>query len=194
MNFLAHAYLSFGNNDLLVGNLIADTVRGKQIEKFPEGISQGIRLHRMIDSFTDSHPVVIQTTAVFKDSVGRYSGSFLDVAYDHFLSLDMDSIPKEGWAEFAVKCYSVLESRGDILPAKFGSMYLYMRRENWLANYGEMWMIEKSFERLTRRASYLAEDVPVFDDFIQKYDVLKDSYNKFFPDLKAYTEELINKL
>lgn len=194
MNFLAHAYLSFGDYDLLVGNLIADTIRGKQIELFPESISKGVRLHRMIDSFTDKHPVVMETADVFKASVGRYSGSFLDVAYDHFLALDTASIPQEGWGKFAAGCYSALEARGSILPPKFCSMYLYMKKENWLANYSEMWLMEKSFERLTRRAVYLSDEISVFDDFMDKYDILRESYNQFFPELKAYAKEMKDSL
>lgn len=194
MNFLAHAYLSFGNSDFIVGNLIADMVKGKQMEAYPDDICKGIRLHRLIDSFTDSHPVVKQVSDVFRDRVGRYSGSFVDVAYDHFLALDDNCIPEEGWSEFARKCYDAVEARGELLPSPFCSMYLYMKREDWLANYGEMWMIERSFERLTRRAAYLSDDISVFDDFIAKYDILKDSFAQFFPDLKIYAKQAVIEL
>lgn len=194
MNFLAHAYLSFDDDDLVVGNLIADTVKGKQIEMFPKAVTKGIRLHRLIDAFTDAHPIVVQTANVFKESVGRYGGSFLDVVYDHFLALDAENIPKKGWSNFATRCYSALEARGSVLPPKFCSMYLYMRKENWLANYGEMWMIERSFERLTRRAAYLPENTSVFNDFKDKYEVLRDSYSQFFPELKAYAEKVKDEL
>ena len=33
MNYLAHAYLSFGYSELLVGNLISDFVKGKKTGK-----------------------------------------------------------------------------------------------------------------------------------------------------------------
>lgn len=69
-----------------------------------------------------------------------------------------------------------------------------MKKENWLANYGEKWMIERSFERLTRRASYLNEDAFVFTDFEQNYNAIKESYELFFPDLKEYVLNLIESL
>ena len=57
MNFLAHAHLSGNNKQILIGNFIADSVKGKDFSNFPEGIKQGIILHRQIDTYTDSHRV-----------------------------------------------------------------------------------------------------------------------------------------
>src|SRR5947207_2830586 len=51
MNFLAHAFLSFNDPGLLVGNMIADSVKGKEADNYPDRIRQGILLHREIDSF-----------------------------------------------------------------------------------------------------------------------------------------------
>lgn len=186
MNFLAHAYLSFGNPELIVGNLIADTVKGRQIDSFPAAIRQGIVLHRAIDSFTDSHPVVKRAKHIFDNTAGRYGGSFLDVAYDHFLALDQFNTPDGGWESYAETCYSAIESFGSILPSRFCSMYMYMKKENWLSNYGKRWLIEKSFDRMTQRANYLENNVRVYSDFESCYDQLKMSYDAFFPDLKKY--------
>lgn len=194
MNFLAHACLSFHTPDLIVGNLIADLVKGKQIENFPDGIQKGIRLHRMIDAYTDSHPITLQAKHLFDESAGRYGSSFLDVAYDHFLALDASNEPDEGWNSFASYCYAQIEKRGSILPPKFCSMYMYMRKENWLANYGKKWMIERSFERLCMRANYLEDNTPVFEDFERHYESIKESYSLFFPDLKKYTLGIIDSI
>ena len=39
-----------------VGNLIADQVKGNEIQHFPLEVQKGIYLHRAIDEFTDAHP------------------------------------------------------------------------------------------------------------------------------------------
>jgi acyl carrier protein phosphodiesterase len=62
MNFLAHIYLSGDSEDLLIGNFIADFVKGKQYEQFVGSIQKGIFLHRQIDYFTDTHALVRQST------------------------------------------------------------------------------------------------------------------------------------
>ncbi len=58
MNYLAHIYLSYDNDQVKIGNFIADFIKGNNFKKFPEAIQKGILLHRLIDSFTDAHPVV----------------------------------------------------------------------------------------------------------------------------------------
>lgn len=190
MNFLAHAYLSFGDPDILIGNMIADMVKGKQMEQFPERIQHGIYIHRHIDAYTDSHPVTLQAMEVFRSSAHKYAGPFLDVSYDHFLALDIDNEPQEGWNAFAEKCYSQIESYADILPAKFCSMFMYMKSENWLVNYRYHWMIERSFNRLQQRAAYLPDNANIFADFEKHYNEIKESFDLFFPDLKAYTLDI----
>ncbi len=90
MNYLAHAYLSFHNPDILAGNMISDFVKGKKQFDYPSIIQKGIRLHRDIDTFTDQHPSTKKGKEDFKPAVGSYSGAFMDVVYDHFLALDTD--------------------------------------------------------------------------------------------------------
>src|SRR6266487_5277817 len=88
MNYLAHAYLSFGNNEILIGNMLSDFVKGKTKFSFPLNIQKGIFLHRAIDSFTDIHPVTKHAKQVFKPVTGHYAGVFTDIVYDHFLAAD----------------------------------------------------------------------------------------------------------
>jgi len=193
MNYLAHAYLSFGDPDILTGNLIADFVKGRQIESFREEIQLGIRLHRQIDDYTDHHPVVREAKAVFKETAGRYSASFLDVAFDHFLSLDKISEPVEGWKSFAQGSYVNIQSRLVELPETFTRLFGYMKEENWLYNYRYRWLMKKSFDRLTERAAYLEDNINVYSDFETHYSHIKTAYEQFFPDLRKYIEEVYPK-
>jgi len=192
MNFLAHAYLSFNDPDILVGNMIADLVKGKQIAQFSLPVQNGIRIHRQIDSFTDQHPLIHKASEFFRPSAGKYAGAFLDVAYDHFLALDPVNTPEGGWEYFAEQAYRQIEQYADILPSRFCTMFMYMRNENWFYNYRYNWMIERSFERLKSRATYLDDDAPVFEGFINHYSEIEDSYKLFFPQLKSFTEQIIS--
>jgi len=56
VNYLAHAFLSNNNADLLIGNFIADHLRGNNFEGYSQEVQKGILLHRKIDEFTDNHP------------------------------------------------------------------------------------------------------------------------------------------
>lgn len=194
MNFLAHTYLSFNHPDILVGNIIADFVKGKQMDEYPDQIRQGIIIHREIDSFTDNFPLNIKTKAIFSELTGKYSGSFLDVSFDYFLAHDLSREPSDGWQGFAESSYKAIEERASILPPKFCSMFMYMKSENWLSNYRHKWMMERSFERLQRRAKFLSEDINVFAVFEKNQAIIQDCYNVFFPELEKTVKGLLKDL
>lgn len=190
MNYLAHAYLSFADSEIMAGNLVADFVRGKQIDDFPEAVQKGIRIHRLIDEYTDHHPVNLRARKFFEASVGRYSASFLDIAYDHFLSVGNTWEPGDGWLFFSMDCYRRMDEVLPLLPDRFQKLYSYMKSENWLYRYREMEFIRQSFERLSRRATYLADENPAFSDFQSGYSDIRIAFGEFFPELKQYVQEI----
>lgn len=194
MNYLAHAYLSFHQPEILAGNMISDYVKGRSQYNYPAGIQRGIRLHRDIDNFTDTHPVTLEAKRIFKPAVGLYAGAFMDVVYDHFLALDDREMDAEALESFAAEVYRQLNDQESLLPERFARMLPYMTSQNWLYNYRFPWSIEKSFEGLARRAKYLSDAGSVFILFHAHYDSLRESYNRFFPDVKKFALERLNAL
>ncbi|HXL56241.1 MAG TPA: ACP phosphodiesterase [Chitinophagaceae bacterium] len=186
MNYLAHAYLSFGNNEILIGNMISDFVKGKTKFSFPLNIQKGIFLHRAIDSFTDIHPVTKHAKQVFKPVTGHYAGVFTDIVYDHFLATDEKEFPSKALENFAEKTYEILNSYTVLLPAKFNRMLSFMSSQNWLLNYRFTKGIENSFAGIFTRAKYLEKNNNVFDCFIKNYDTLYNCYQQFFPEVKEF--------
>jgi acyl carrier protein phosphodiesterase len=186
MNYLAHAYLSFGNAEILVGNMISDYVKGKKQFDYSATVQKGIRLHRAIDTFTDQHPATKKGKEYFKTAVGPYSGAFMDVVYDHFLALDNNEFPEQGLEAFAKETYRQLFEHEAVLPEKFARMLPYMSSQNWLFHYRFTDGIGKSFGGVVRRAQYLSESEPAFQLFLQHYGNLQNHYNEFFPEVKAF--------
>ena len=184
MNYLAHAYLSFGNAEILVGNMISDYVKGKKKFDYPETVQKGITLHRLIDSFTDVHPATKAAMVVFKPVVGAYAGAFVDVVYDHFLARDQNELPGERLADFATETYNSLQPYYDIFPERFQRMFPHMRSQNWLLNYRTMSGVESSFGGVFRRAKYLEYTSEAFAQFENYYSELEKYYNNFFPEVK----------
>ena len=70
MNFLAHIYLSFDNDEITIGNFIADSIRGNKFKHLPKNIQKGITLHRHIDTFTDAHKTVRKSTKNYTKIMG----------------------------------------------------------------------------------------------------------------------------
>jgi len=194
MNYLAHAYLSFQQPGILVGNMISDFVKGKKKLDYPADVQKGIMLHRMIDGFTDDHEITKAAKLVFKPMVGLYAGAFIDVVYDHFLAKDTQQFLPAGLATFAAGIYSQLYSYTGILPAQFTAMLPYMSSQDWLYNYSTIDGIEKSFGGVVRRAAYLNSSAMVFKAFIDNYNSMQQYYDAFFPDVKAFVRHELDKL
>ena len=84
MNYLAHAFLSNNDRDLLIGNFIADHLRGNDFKDHKPEIIEGIYMHRKIDTFTDSHPNFKASKRLFYNGYERYSGILIDIYFDYF--------------------------------------------------------------------------------------------------------------
>ena len=197
MNYLAHAYLSFNNPGLLAGNMISDYVKGKKQFDYRSDVQKGIRLHRAIDNFTDTHAATQELKSFFRPVYRLYSGAFADVVYDHFLANDAKQFSTEkDLQQFAAATYQVLEDFTDIFPPAFQKMFPYMKQYDWLSNYRHSWGIEKSFDGVVRRAAYLTESERAFEIFNNNYVTMQVCYDNFFPDLKKYSlnqaDELLN--
>jgi acyl carrier protein phosphodiesterase len=190
MNYLAHAYLSFGDPAILTGNMISDFVKGKVKFSFPADIQKGIALHRAIDEYTDTHPVTQEAKSHFKTAYRLYSGAFVDVVFDHFLANDPVQFTSEQHLQvFCEATYRQLESNQAHLPDRFLHMLPFMKQQNWLYHYRLNEGMEKSFGGLVRRAAFLSESAMAYKIFLENYDALAACYAAFFPDLKhfAYT-------
>ncbi|MGI8583411.1 MAG: ACP phosphodiesterase [Chitinophagaceae bacterium] len=187
MNYLAHAYLSFNQPEILVGNMISDFVKGKTKFNYPTGIQKGITLHRVIDEFTDTHPITKKAKEFFRPAYRLYSGAFVDVVYDHFLALDTNQFENSTTLrKFSLQVYTTLEENISFLPLRFQNFFPHMKQHNWLFNYQYALGIEKSFGGLVYRAAYIDESETAFAIFNKNYNALKDCYDIFFPTLKRF--------
>jgi acyl carrier protein phosphodiesterase len=189
---LAHAYLSFGIPDILVGNMISDFVKGKKQLDYPEKIRRGITLHRAIDHFTDTHDVTRQAKVFFKPVYGLYAGPLTDVVYDHFLANDREIFPapEPGGMDkltfFAREIYRTLGDCETVLPERFAKMFQYMRSQDWLTQYRYEEGICNSFGGLARRAAYMPDPEPACRLFQTHYKELEGCYRNFFPSLANF--------
>jgi len=157
MNFLAHAALSGSDDELLIGNFIADAVKGNNLVHFPEGIRKGIRLHREIDAFTDQHPVFIRSTERLQPDYGRYSGVIVDIYYDHFLASCYADYFEEDLSEFALHVYGLMLRNYSLLPAKSKRILPYMIIHNWLVGYANFSDLQWVFNGMSRRAGVISQ-------------------------------------
>jgi len=193
MNYLAHAYLSFNQPDLLVGNMISDFVKGKTKFNYSEGIQKGISLHRAIDEFTDAHPATKKAKEFFRPAYRLYAGAFIDVVYDHFLAADTNVFASTiELQKFSSEVYNTLDTNFNVLPEPFQNLLSHMKLHNWLYNYQFTYGIEKSFGGLVRRAAYINDEQPAINVFNINYGELKNRYEEFFPSVKKFAVDYVH--
>ncbi len=188
MNFLAHLFLASPDEDLMIGNFIADSVKGKSYLQFPERISAGILMHRFIDDFTDTHPLVKASNRLLHPYLQRYAPVALDIFYDYFLAKNFQQHHSKSLAEFAKNTYQILEKRKAILPEKNQTILQYMSQQNWLVGYATIDGIKQSLNGVARRSSY-GQVLQGGEVFLLKHETeLKINFEIFFEELKSKTE------
>ena len=190
MNFLAHSYLSF-SEEQLVGNMIADFVKNRDVARLPESIQKGIKLHRAIDTFTDAHPLIHEAKAPFRPLVRLYSGAFVDVAFDYFLANDTTENSQREWQEHSQRVYAVLRRYEEFLPEVFKKVLDKMQQDDWLYNYRNEWGIEYSFRNVVNKAQFLDKTTNVFPAFLANKDFLLEKYEIFFPEIKSFAQDFV---
>jgi len=190
MNFLAHAFLSGDDKDILIGNFIADSVKGNHIERFRDGIRKGIILHREIDSFTDHHSVFIRSKRRIHNEYGKFSGVIIDIYYDHFLAVCWDDYSGHELSEFALSVYKLMFENYEILPAKSKRILPYMVIHNWLVGYSRMQDLQWVFDGMSRRSQkYNSGMEGAVSSLQEDYIAFQEDFREFFPDMISHANE-----
>ena len=194
MNFLAHAYLSFGEPKVLIGNYIGDFVRGDLSKVYDPEIIIGIQLHRDIDAFTDTHPVVKEAQAMLRPIYARYSTVITDMYFDHFLSKYWEDYHPVPIDLFAAKVYDTLGQNSDILPSNFLIAYDMMVSYNWLVSYGRLDGIRDAMMGVAKRTTFNSKMETAHLFLEENYEVLLGYFRDFFPLLVEYSKMRLEEL
>lgn len=186
MNYLAHLYLSGNNHEIMIGNFIADHVKGRQIELFDEEVVKGIKLHRMIDEFTDSHKVVEQSKIRLRSEFGKYSPVIVDVFYDHYLAIKWEQYHHEELSVYANNFYTLLNDNHHRLPLRTQQMIEYMIPQNWLLNYKTVAGINKTLTGMSKRTKFESrmDEAAIYLD--RYYSDFEQEFNEYFEELRRY--------
>lgn len=194
MNFLAHIYLSFNDDQITIGNFIADSIRGNKYKHLPERVQKGIKLHRHIDTFTDAHPTVRQSTKRLHENYSHYSGIIVDIFYDHFLAKNWKDYSDIPLAEFVDNFYDLLEDNYAILPDTTKHMMPYMISDNWILNYANLEGIGNVLQGMNRRTKNKSKMNFAILDLEEHYNEFEKEFTSFFQELIDFSKQKYNSL
>jgi acyl carrier protein phosphodiesterase len=188
MNFLAHLYLSGNEEDVIVGNFVADAVKGNLLGRFPEGMERGIRLHREIDRFTDQHPVFRSSKSRLTDKYRMYSGVIVDLYYDHFLAKFWNEYSKEDLRQVVARTYFLLVRRFHLLPPRSRRILPFMITQNWLVGYRDLESLQRVFNGMSRRTNHPSGMENAVMDLKAGYSFFENDFRTFFPEIINHIE------
>ena len=192
MNFLAHAYLSPPEPGVLVGNMVADFVKGRVRHTLPADLQQGIRLHRRIDAFTDLHPLVLRCVELLANRWGRYATILVDIFFDHCLAADNGPATRHSRCpEFVQRGLPSPAGLPALLPARRRLAVHAMTADDWLNSYASSTALRWPSPRLSRRLRHDIELAPAVDDFAARRGDFDAAFAAFFPQLIAHASAIV---
>ncbi|MCE9598229.1 MAG: ACP phosphodiesterase [Spirochaetia bacterium] len=188
MNYLAHLFLSGADEEIMIGNFIADSVRGSELASFPPGVQKGITLHRQIDSYTDRHPVVTESKNRLRPEFGKWPPVIVDVFYDHFLAAGWNKYSDEPLKGYSKRVYKILKQHKAILPERVRGFLPYMIYGNWLVGYSKLSGIEQTLRGMSNRSRFNPQMHRAVSVLRAQYDGFQDEFERFFVDLRKLVE------
>ncbi|MCD8539411.1 MAG: acyl carrier protein phosphodiesterase [Leadbetterella sp.] len=151
----------------------------------PADVKTGLRLHRHIDTFTDSDKEMGACKQLFYPGFGKYSPVVVDVILDHFLHKNWEVFAEEEFDVFKNRVYrSLTTCYTEWQPPALQALVRSMVQHDWLKDYIHFSGVEKALSSLNRRVRQvdLTGAVPVMK---QHYDEIDHLFLGFFKRLKT---------
>ncbi|EAZ80754.1 acyl carrier protein phosphodiesterase [Algoriphagus machipongonensis] len=194
MNYLAHAYLSFRQEEVLLGNFIGDFVKGKMMAQYPDKIRHGILLHREIDKFTDSHPLVRAGQTYLRPKFGHYSTVITDIFFDYFLGKNWNRYSNQSLEDFTLEVYEQVSKYEAYFPNRFGNLFYWMKKDNWLLHYSTIKGIQSSLTGLSKRTKFDSKMEQAHLALLEKEEEFEIIFFAFFEDLKTFAKQKLEEI
>lgn len=194
MNFLAHLYLSQNNTNIMIGNFIADHIRGNNYEGFSKEIQKGIFLHREIDTFTDAHKIVRKSKRRLHKRYRHYDGVIIDIFYDYFLAKNWSNYSDIPLELYTKSVYDLFDKIKLELPKKSQQFIKYMIEYNILFNYQYKDGIAKVLNGMNSRTKGKSQMNLAIEDLDILETELQEDFTIFFKDLIAHTNQKLEEI
>ena len=164
-------------------------MKGQQFLNYPDNVAKGIVLHRHIDSFTDSHPVIIECIVKLRPAFGKYAGIVIDIFLDHFLAVNWRSYSFEKLSAFTKRFHAVILANFFQLPSLVKLFVPFLIQHKRLQSYESFEGVEKTLRIMARHTSLPAETEFALQILEEEYLFFNDAFNTFFPQIIDFIEQ-----
>ncbi|WP_157976656.1 ACP phosphodiesterase [Parahaliea mediterranea] len=194
MNFLAHFHLAWPDPGLVAGALEGDYLKGPLCGQCSRDIEAGVKLHRAVDAYTDSHPVLAALRQQFPPHLRRYAGIVTDISFDHYLSLNWRQYHPHPLPDFSRAVYRVLQARQPELGPGAQRMAQRLTDYDILNAYHRWDAVTGTAERIgqrLRRGNALAGLAPHLQPL---RPAMEAAFVDFYPQLQDFAADFRRRL
>ena len=184
MNYLAHLFLSDDEEDVLLGNLMGDFVKGRLDDRYPKGIVRGLQQHRRADQFARTNAQFQASRRCIDPALGHLRSVLVDIYYDHFLARDWGILHPTPLPRFAARIYALLERRRKELPAGLAAIAPSIVTHDWFNGYGRLETVDLVLKRMVRRFSRPVDLPRGSVELRRHYAVLRRHFHAFILEAK----------
>ncbi len=189
MNFLAHFQLAWPDEGLVLGALEGDYYKGPVGNNIPDDVARGVRLHRAIDAFTDSHHHVAELRRAFPEGLRRYAGILIDLGFDHYLTRHWQRFSNDTLPEFNATVLQTLQGRSDTLSVNSRRMLDRLAEYDILNRYHDWRSVTGSAERIGERFRRGNPLVAIESQVDPLRRPIEQTFLAFYPELQAFVSE-----
>lgn len=191
MNYFAHIYLSQGLEYQMFGNFIGDFISNKDVHKYRQEIIDGVMLHRIIDSFTDNHPLVRQGTSRLRSSQGKYAPVVIDILYDFLLANNWSKFSHITRHNFNQRTYTLLLKHVEVCSPRIQKKVRNMIDGDFLTTYNTMDGLDFILEQMDRRTKFTSNFREARSILERDYDRFNEEFLEFFPEINVVAAEFL---
>lgn len=187
MNFLAHFHLAWPDRGLVAGGLEGDYCKGPLRGRLDTDIERGIRLHRAIDAYTDTHALIVDLRRLFPQDLRRYAGILIDISFDHYLTNHWSRYSEMPLSEFNRSIYQILLEHEPLLSTNCLKMAKRIVDYDVLNRYHDWDAVPATATRVGerfRRGNPLQEVQEKMEPLRQEMEA---SFLAFYPDLLEFS-------
>ncbi|MBP7506741.1 MAG: acyl carrier protein phosphodiesterase [Prolixibacteraceae bacterium] len=185
---MGHIFLSGDNEDIIVGNFIADSVKGKKYKLYPTEIQKGILLHRKIDEFTDKNEHFQNIKLFFIPVYNHYSGVVADLTVDYYLALNWSNYSDIPLKIFTSKIYNIFLKNYHIIPVRMKRFLHNLIYRDRLLTYSSLKGIKEALSIMSFHSElpdFSAKAVRIIDDNNKEMNNL---FNSFINEIREYVQ------
>jgi acyl carrier protein phosphodiesterase len=190
MNHFAHLVLARPTVESTVGNLLGDFARGVDVQSLPAPVHAGLRNHRAVDRFTDSHPLVVDMKRAFSRRRRRFAGIALDIYFDHLLMQYWQRFETGGLEDAIKEFYGRMAAGRALMPrADMRRVTRRMIDYDWFGSYRDLDSIAESLDRVASRIRFSNRFDNAIEDLQANDTQIREGFLEFFPQLQRHVAE-----